>query len=101
MHMLLSALSGPCRCERQCSMHAQGKSGMQMYHDFEEGRSKGDFSILPELHATLAGMKVRSLPAPACNHTTGHIKQYHPASLAGWAHLRVSGPHPYLCRCGT
>lgn len=36
----------------------QGKAGMRMYHDFEERRSRGDFSILPDLHATLSGMKV-------------------------------------------
>lgn len=34
-----------------------GQAGMRMYHDFEENRSRGDFSTLPELHATLSGMK--------------------------------------------
>ena len=31
---------------------------MHLYHEFEEKRSKGDFSILPELHSMLSGMKV-------------------------------------------
>ena len=29
-----------------------------MYHDFEKDRAKGDFSVLPELHSVLSGMKV-------------------------------------------
>lgn len=29
-----------------------------MYADFENDRDKGDFSVLPELHSVLSGMKV-------------------------------------------
>ena len=29
-----------------------------MYRLFDKQRNKGDFSILPELHATLSGLKV-------------------------------------------
>ena len=31
-----------------------------MYKDFDEDRNRGDFSVLPELHAVLSGMKVGS-----------------------------------------
>ena len=31
---------------------------MKMYKQFEKARDKGDFSLLPELHAVLSGMKV-------------------------------------------
>lgn len=34
-----------------------GKSMMQMYKGFEKSRDKGDFSILPELHALSSGLK--------------------------------------------
>ena len=36
----------------------QGKSGMDMYKDFEADRDQGNFDKLPELHAVLSGMKV-------------------------------------------
>ena len=36
----------------------QGKSAMGMYKQFEKGRNQGDFSMLPELHVILSGMKV-------------------------------------------
>lgn len=36
----------------------QGKSGMDMYKDFEADRNQGNFDKLPELHAVLSGMKV-------------------------------------------
>ena len=29
-----------------------------MYRDFEADRNRGDFSLLPELHSVLSGMKV-------------------------------------------
>ena len=35
----------------------QGKSGMDMYKDFEVDRDQGNFDKLPELHAVLSGMK--------------------------------------------
>ena len=37
----------------------QGKAGMESYRQFEADRDRGDFEGLPELHATLSGMKVR------------------------------------------
>ncbi|KAK9833196.1 hypothetical protein WJX74_009804 [Apatococcus lobatus] len=37
-----------------------GKSAMGMYKQFEKGRDKGDFSMLPELHVILSGMKAVS-----------------------------------------
>ena len=36
----------------------QGKAGMESYRQFEADRDRGDFEGLPELHATLSGMKV-------------------------------------------
>ena len=36
----------------------QGKSGMDMYKEFEADRDQGNFDKLPELHAVLSGMKV-------------------------------------------
>ncbi len=39
-------------------MAAQGQSGAKMYRKFEKDRNRGDFSVLPELHAVLSGMKV-------------------------------------------
>ena len=33
---------------------------MADYRKFEEGRDQGDFSLLPELHASLSCLKVRS-----------------------------------------
>lgn len=53
-----------CRCScihagaTACVLVSQGKKAMQRYHDFEAARSNGDFSILPELHSMLSGMKV-------------------------------------------
>ena len=38
--------------------YVQGKAGMTMYKQFEKARNKGDFSLLPELHVILSGMKV-------------------------------------------
>lgn len=37
-----------------------GKSGMDMYKDFEADRDQGNFDKLPELHAVLSGMKAVS-----------------------------------------
>ena len=37
------------------------QAGMTDYRKFEEGRDAGDFSTLPELHASLSGLKVRPL----------------------------------------
>ena len=34
---------------------------MESYRQFEADRDRGDFEGLPELHATLSGMKVRRL----------------------------------------
>ncbi len=39
---------------------AQGKAGGKMYADFEGDRDRGDFSVLPELHSVLSGMKVQT-----------------------------------------
>lgn len=40
------------------SVLVQGKSAMGMYKQFEKGRDEGDFTMLPELHVILSGMKV-------------------------------------------
>lgn len=45
--------------ESECAA-LQGKSGMDMYKDFEADRNQGNFDKLPELHAVLSGMKVNS-----------------------------------------
>ncbi|KAK9834972.1 hypothetical protein WJX81_000797 [Elliptochloris bilobata] len=37
-----------------------GKAGMESYRHFEADRDRGDFEGLPELHATLSGMKALS-----------------------------------------
>ncbi len=34
------------------------QAGMADYRTFEEGRDAGDFSMLPELHASLSALKV-------------------------------------------
>ena len=39
----------------------QGKSGMDMYKEFEIDRDQGNFDKLPELHAVLSGMKAGHL----------------------------------------
>ena len=36
----------------------QGKAAMAMYAQFEKDRDRNDFSLLPELHSILSGMKV-------------------------------------------
>ena len=36
----------------------QGKAAMVMYAQFEKDRDRNDFSLLPELHSILSGMKV-------------------------------------------
>ena len=41
---------------QQCAL--QGKSGMDMYKEFEVDRDQGNFDKLPELYAVLSGMKV-------------------------------------------
>ena len=41
---------------------SQGKAGTKMYKDFEADRNRGDFSVLPELHSVLSGMKVLTSP---------------------------------------
>ena len=41
----------------------QGKSGMDMYKEFEIDRDQGNFDKLPELHAVLSGMKAGPLTA--------------------------------------
>lgn len=61
IHPALQPSDDPSMC-----MLSQGQAGMRMYHDFEENRSRGDFSTLPELHATLSGMKVLQLKHGAC-----------------------------------
>lgn len=35
-----------------------GQAAMADYRSFEEDRDRGDFTSLPELHATLSGLKV-------------------------------------------
>ncbi len=51
----------------------QGKSGMDMYKEFEMDRDQGNFDKLPELHAVLSGMKVSQLSRPAFV-LTSHLK---------------------------
>ena len=34
----------------------QGKAGMAMYTEFEQDRDRGNFEMLPELHAVLSCM---------------------------------------------
>ena len=41
----------------------QGKSGMDMYKEFEMDRDQGNFDKLPELHAVLSGMKAGPIMA--------------------------------------
>lgn len=41
----------------------QGKAGMQLYGQFEKDRDRGNFELLPELHAILSGMKVCLSPS--------------------------------------
>eukprot|EP00884_Botryococcus_braunii_P015671 jgi/Botrbrau1/2788/Bobra.0125s0001.1 len=53
-----------------------GKSAMEMYRKFETERDRGDFSILPELHGMLSGMKAVSTwltsdGCEACRRTCG------------------------------
>ena len=49
----------PCGGLSQSLMlRLQGKAAMSMYSQFEKGRDQGDFSILPELHSILSGLKV-------------------------------------------
>ena len=50
---------------RQCSLwrlkHAivlQGKAAVKMFCTFDSQQKEGNFSMLPELHATLSGLKV-------------------------------------------
>lgn len=37
-----------------------GQGAMADYRTFEGNRDRGDFSTLPELHASLSGLKVRN-----------------------------------------
>ncbi|PSC69663.1 peroxisomal acyl-coenzyme A oxidase 1-like [Micractinium conductrix] len=37
-----------------------GRSMMDMYHSFDSARARGDFSVLPELHALSSGLKALS-----------------------------------------
>jgi len=45
-------------CRDSTQSWLQGKAGGKMYADFEGDRDRGDFSVLPELHSVLSGMKV-------------------------------------------
>jgi hypothetical protein len=40
------------------------QGAMANYRKFEEGRDQGDFSLLPELHASLSCLKVQVAIAP-------------------------------------
>ena len=41
-----------------CAPCLQGKAAMVMYAQFEKDRDRNDFTLLPELHSILSGMKV-------------------------------------------
>ena len=73
----------------------QGKAGMSMYRELEEGRSQGDFSILPEVHATLSGLKVPS-PRP-----TQHARRLRATALSGSISLLKLVYPLLLCRSCT
>ena len=45
----------------------QGKAAMVMYAQFEKDRDRNDFSLLPELHSILSGMKVGRGGAVLCS----------------------------------
>jgi len=64
---------GPSVCRA-----AQGKAGMESYRQFESDRDRGDFEGLPELHATLSGMKVRRVLAarPGCPSRNTEVRRY-------------------------
>ena len=53
LHWLRDAVHGRDSFE----LIVQGKSGMDMYKQFDEDRNRGNFDLLPELHAVLSGMK--------------------------------------------
>ena len=66
-----------------------------MYRLFEKQREKGDFSILPELHSTLSGMKVRAIvqcPA-ACAHGLQRAACCEPAVLPWPLACAAASPH--------
>mmetsp|Transcript_25494 Transcript_25494/g.55452 ORF Transcript_25494/g.55452 Transcript_25494/m.55452 type:complete len:695 (+) Transcript_25494:125-2209(+) len=58
------------------ALHFMGESMMAMYHKFEADRDKGDFSVLPELHALSCGLKavctwITAEGIEACRQTCG------------------------------
>lgn len=77
----------------------QGKSAMRMYHDFEEQRSKGDFSILPELHVTLSGMKVMPTCLPWAPSAPCICFSSCSAYPLCFLPLQLCIPHPSMARC--
>ncbi|GAB4820390.1 hypothetical protein N2152v2_007436 [Parachlorella kessleri] len=61
---------------RSYALQFMGKSMMKMYNDFEASRNKGDFAILPELHALSSGLKslctdIASWGVETCRRTCG------------------------------
>ena len=59
----LSLSVTPGANSEHCPRLVQGKSGMDMYKEFEIDRDQGNFDKLPELHAVLSGMKAGPLTA--------------------------------------
>lgn len=70
----------------------QGRSMMDMYHSFDSARARGDFSVLPELHALSSGLKVHTLPATGAG--VGQARLHPSASplfwfVAAWRPMRT------------
>ncbi len=53
-----AALLPCCRAGKREFSACRLQAGMADYRRFEEGRDAGDFSMLPELHASLSALKV-------------------------------------------
>ena len=53
-------------CSQPLCPCLQGKAAMVMYAQFEKDRDRNDFSLLPELHSILSGMKVGRGGAVLC-----------------------------------
>ena len=66
-------------CKEHTRAHVQGKAGWAMYRLFEKQRDQGDFSILPELHSVLSGMKVGHAAAALLQGGSRHIRPGQPA----------------------
>ena len=57
----------PMACSQRLYTCLQGKAAMVMYAQFEKDRDRNDFSLLPELHSILSGMKVGRGGAILCS----------------------------------